>query len=197
MKKLQEVRKRLRPGQVYRREDLAKWSTSVDRHLKQLVESGDLTKLGGGLYYRPKNSFFGKVPANSKKLVKAFLKDDRFLLTSLNDYNALSVGTTQLYNETIVYNHKRHGEFLLGGKRFNFVLKPYFPKKVTKEFLLVDVVNNLSRLAEDHDRVLSGVKRRALDMDNDTLRRVAHKYGAVRTRKFFDTLTEGTDRHAA
>ena len=49
MKKLQEVRNKLRPGQVYRREDLAKWSTSVDRHLKELVASGDLVKLSGGI----------------------------------------------------------------------------------------------------------------------------------------------------
>ncbi|MDE3037841.1 MAG: hypothetical protein KGJ21_05285 [Pseudomonadota bacterium] len=197
MKKLQELKRHLRPGQVYRREDLGKWSTSVDRHLKQLVESGELTKLAGGLYYRPKTNVFGKAPASSGNLVKAFLKDDRFLLTSLNHYNALSVGTTQLYNETLVYNHKRQGEFKLGGKRFNFVLKPYFPKKATKEFLLVDLVNNLNRLAEDHDRVLSGVKRRALEMDQAALQRAAHKYGAVRTRKFFDALAEGTDQHAA
>jgi hypothetical protein len=197
MKKLQEMKKHLRPGQVYRREDLAEWSTSVDRHLKELVESGDLTKLRSGLYYRPKDSVFGKVPASNENLVKAFLRDDRFLLTSLNDYNGLGVGTTQLYNETLVYNHKRQGEFKLGGKRFNFVLKPYFPKTLTKEFLLVDVVNNLNRLAEDRDQVLSRVKKRALEMDNVALMRAAHKYGAVRTRKFFDALAEGTDRRAA
>lgn len=35
---------------AYRRADLARWSTSVDRHLKELVESGTLKKLSGGLY---------------------------------------------------------------------------------------------------------------------------------------------------
>ena len=188
MKKLQEVRNKLRPGQVYRREDLAKWSTSVDRHLKELVASGDLVKLSGGLYSCPKQTVFGAAPASNENLVRAFLKDDRFLVTSPNDYNSLSVGTTQLYNETVVYNHKRQGQFKLGGKVLTFRLKPYFPKTATKEFLLVDLVNNLNRLAEDQNEVLSRVKERAADMDAAALLRAANKYGAVRTRKFFESL---------
>ena len=35
----------LRPGRVYRREDLAGLSTAVDRHLRELVASGKLRKL--------------------------------------------------------------------------------------------------------------------------------------------------------
>ena len=42
MTKLQEMKKHLRPGQAYRREDLARWSNAVDRHLRQLVEDGTL-----------------------------------------------------------------------------------------------------------------------------------------------------------
>jgi hypothetical protein len=37
----------------------------------------------------------------------------------------------------VVYNHKRHGEFSLGGRKFAFRVKPSFPKTLTKEFLLV------------------------------------------------------------
>ena len=114
MSTLNEVKKHLRPGRVYRRVELAHWSNAVDRHLRQLQEDGTLTKLSGGLYYRPKKTAFGEAPAEDAKLVKTFLKDDRFLLTSPNAFNALGVGTTQLYNETVVYNHKRHGRFKLG-----------------------------------------------------------------------------------
>ena len=49
--------------------------------------------------------------------MEAFLRDHRFLLTSPNAYNSLAFGTTQLYNQTVVYNHKRHGQFELGGGR--------------------------------------------------------------------------------
>ena len=134
MNTLEEVKKHLRPGQVYRRADLAKWSRSVDRHLSQLVSDNTLVKLRRGVYLYPKQSRFGKLPANPEKLVRVFLKDDDFLLTSANDYNALGVGTTQLYNSQIVYNHKRHGKFKLGGQSFDFRMKPRYPKKVTREF---------------------------------------------------------------
>src|SRR3977135_602672 len=145
MTKLQELKRRLKPGRVYRREDLAHWSNAVDRHLKQLVDEGTLTKLAGGLYAYPKQTVFGKTPAEDDKLVATFLKDHRFLLASPNAYNSLGVGTTQLYDKTVVYNHKRHGLFVLGGRKFAFRMKPSFPKTLTKEFLLVDLVNNLDQ----------------------------------------------------
>src|SRR5260221_3227348 len=169
MTKLQEFRSRLRPGQVYRRQDLARWSTSVDRHLKQLVESGVLKKLSGGLYAYPKETVFGQAPAKDSDVVSAFLKDDRFLLASPNAYNSLGVGTTQLYDKTVVYNHKRHGLFALGGRTFDFRVKPSFPKSLSSEFLLVDLVNNLDRLAESKKEVLARVKRRASSFDASRL----------------------------
>src|SRR3954452_963179 len=147
MTKLQQLKKHLRPGRVYRREELAQWSSAVDRHLKQLVDDGTLTKLAGGLSLSPRNTVFGKAPAEDHQVVESFLKDRRFLLASPNAYGSLGVGTTQLYDKTVVYNHKRHGDFLLGGRKFAFRVRPSFPKSLTKEFLLVDLVNNLDQLA--------------------------------------------------
>lgn len=187
MTKLQELKKRLRPGQVYRREHLARWSNAVDRHLKQLVEEGTLTKLAGGLYAYPQETVFGKAPAEDDRLVEAFLKDDRFLLASPNAYNSLGVGTTQLYDKTVVYNHKRHGDFVLGRRKFAFRLRPSFPKSLTKEFLLVDLVNNLDRLAENRQEVLARVAEKAASCDVRRLERASHNYGNVRTKKFFSS----------
>src|ERR1700688_4065635 len=177
MTKLQALKRHLRPGQVYRREDLARWSNAVDRHLKQLVSDGTLTKLAGGLYLYPKETVFGKAPAEDDKLVEAFLKDDRFLLASPNAYNSLGVGTTQLYDKTVVYNHKRHGDFQLGGRKFAFRVKPHFPKSLTREFLLVDLVNNLDALAEAKSEVLDRVKERASAFDGPRLRGAVRDYG--------------------
>jgi hypothetical protein len=198
MSKLEELKTHLRPGQVYRREDLAKWSNAVDRHLKQLLADGTLTKLSGGLYSCPKKTVFGDAPADDAKLVETFLKDHRFLVASPNAYNVLGVGTTQLYNETVVYNHKRHGRFALGGRTFEFRVKPDFPKALSPEFLLVDLVNNLDRLAENRDRVLERVKEKAPSYDLPRLQRVVRDYGTVRAKKFFaPLLANDTARHAA
>jgi hypothetical protein len=196
MTKLQELKRHLRPGEVYRREDLARWSNSVDRHVKQLVAEGTLTKLAGGLYAYPKQTVFGKAPPEDDRLVKTFLKNNRFLLASPNAYNNLGVGTTQLYDKTVVYNRKRHGEFALGGRRFEFRMKPSFPKKLTGEFLLVDLVNNLDRLAESRNEVLARVKERAADYDPARLQKAAREYGNVGTRKFFaEALKADTASH--
>lgn len=186
MTKLEELKTHLRPGRVYRRAELAQRSNAVDRHLKQLVSEGTLRKLAGGLYLYPKPTVFGKAPAEDDQLVASFLKDRRFLLASPNAYNSLGVGTTQLYDKTVVYNHKRHGVFTLGGRKFDFRVKPSFPRSLSKEFLLVDLVNNLDRLAESKSEVLARVKERAASYDAPRLCRAARDYGNVRTKKFFD-----------
>ena len=183
MKKLEAIKKHLKPGEVYRRSDVQKWSTAVDRHLQQLVNEGVLEKLSGGLYYAPKQSVFGKAPADEQELIKSFLKDDRFAVTSLSDYNTLGVGTTQLYNERKVYNYKRHGLFKLGNRSFNFVRKPYVPRKVTKEFLLVDLLNNIKDLEEDQAVLLDNVKQKAKELDKRVLKQLVRDFGTVGTKK--------------
>jgi hypothetical protein len=49
--------------------------------------------------------------------------------------------------------------------------KPSFPKTLTKEFLLVDLVNNLDQLAEAKSEVLERVRERATSYDVQRLRR--------------------------
>ena len=186
MSRLDQLKKHLRPGRVYRREDLARWSRSVDRHARELLDQGVLTKLRNGLYYCPENSVFGQVPPDDAELVRSFLREDEFLLTSFNAYNALGVGTTQLYNQSIVYNHKRHGVFNLGGRVFEFRRKPRFPKKLTQEFLVVDLLNNLQELAEDEQEVKTGALRKLQDLSATTMRRAARLYGKVSTRKLVE-----------
>lgn len=183
MTALQKIKSRLKPGNAYRRSDIKRWSNAVDRHLHQLKEEKVLFKLSSGMYYYPKESPFGPVPPTENKIVKSFLKNDRFLLISRNAYNILGVGTTQIYNETIIYNHKRHGFFQLGMRSFRFVLKQHFPSDLCEEFLLVDLVNHIDQLAENRERVLSLVKIKAQSMNQKKLKNTLLKYGGVRAKK--------------
>jgi hypothetical protein len=195
MTKAQELKKHLRPGKVYRRRDLAQWSKAVDRHLQELVADGTLTRLAPGLYAFPKETVFGKAPPEDDKLVGTFLNDDRFLVASPNAYNSLGVGTTQLYDWTVVYNHKRHGNFVLGGRKFDFRMKPSFPSTLSREFLLVDLVNNLDRLAESKKEVLERVRESAASYDMPRLQRAVRDYGNLKTKKFFSALANGVAPH--
>ena len=186
--KLSELKKHLIRGKVYRRAELAKWSKSVDRHLEILLQEGTLQKLSQGIFYYPKETVFGIAPPEEEELIRSFLKDDRFLLTSPNAYNSLGVGTTQLYNKRIVYNHKRHREYELGNRLFSFCIKPHFPKKITPEFLLVDLVNNLEKLAEDLHDILKNISFKVLSMDMKKLEHSVLEYGNAKAKKILIPL---------
>ena len=174
---------RLQTGRVYRREDLARMSKAVDRQLSELVSTGVLKKLAQGLYYAPKQSSFGPLPPTDEQVVRGFLRNKDFLVFSPSSYNTVGLGTTQLYNSTLVYNYKRHGVFKLGNRQFHFRVKPRFPKKLTPEFLYVDLLNNLDVLAEDRDEVLSQARTKLLSFNQKLLQKALDSYGNMATRK--------------
>jgi hypothetical protein len=182
MKNAEKLKNAMQTGQVYRRQDLEGFSTAVDRDLKTLVAGHEVQKLGGGLYYRPGKNSFGVTPPDDRGLVRAFLKTDDFLLTSYNHFNQLGLGLTQTYNHYVVYNHKRSGDFTLAGKRFTFRLVPAFPRELSKEFLLVDLFNNLKRLPDNTHLVRRNLKSRLSEFDVKAVRECLAQYGRPASR---------------
>jgi len=75
-------------------------------------------------------------------------------------------------------------------------MRSSFPKKLSKEFLLVDLVNNLDRLAESKREVLERVQERVPSFDVPRLRKAAREYGNVRTKKFFSAVAADMALHA-
>lgn len=184
-----KLKSKLRPGHVYRRATLTALSGSTDRLLQDMMADGTLKKVYQGMYLRPKVSRFGDLPAEPYTLCRAFLKDDNFLLTSPNDFNTLGLGTTQLYNCYVVYNHKRSGRFELGGFTFEFRKKPNFPKKASKEYLVVDLLNNLEHLAEDHSNVLSRVENKMPELNLKRMRSQVKRFADEPTKSFFKEVS--------
>lgn len=174
-----------RAGRVFRRKDISGQSANVDRELSRRLQTGQVCKAARGLYYVPKQTPFGPVPPEPERLLAKFLGDKRFLVFNPSAYNTLGLGTTQLYNRTTVYNHKRHGNFNLAGFEFDFRQKRQFPsaKQVTREFWLVDMLNNLSTLAEDPTTVLQRLQAKLATFDAVQLATAARLYGTEHTRK--------------
>jgi len=187
MQKLQELKSHLKSGRLYKRAELEKWSKSVDRHLSQLLSMEILSKVGPGLYYAPKKNAFGIEPPNEEKLVQKYLDNSKFLITSFNIYNKLELGTTQLYNHKVVYNHLKSGDVKLGNKVFTFRKKSSFPTKQTAEFAVVDLVNNLDQLAEDQPKVLENVQKKVKELDPKAFSIAVEKYGTKKTRQLLAT----------
>ena len=193
---MEALRQHIEPGQVYRRSDLEYYSSAIDRHLGILTRDGSLVKLNQGLYYAPIFSKFGMVPPEDKVLVKSFLKDSDFLMVKPNLYNTLGLGLTQLYNTTWVYNHKRKGEFKLNGKTFEFKIKSSFPNQLTKEFLLVDLLNNLDELADDKNQTLKNLPKNLNGINDDELMRVTQQHGSGRTKQLLKSIYRNKIQHA-
>ena len=184
MRNAGKLLKAMKRGRVYRRQELTGFSTAVDRDLKTLVESDTIKKLAGGLYCRPRANAFGATPPEEKDLVRAFLKTDDFLLTSYNHFNQLGLGLTQVYNNYIVYNHKRAGEYTLGGKRFKFLMVPAYPDKLSKEYLLVDLLNNLKKLPDNTSTIHENLKSRWEEFDNQKVGVYLDRYGKASAKEF-------------
>ena len=180
---LERLRKHLKPGVVYRRRDLTALSTNLDRHLKELVNEGSLRKLQHSLYLRSESSSFGEAPAGENELLKTFLRSNKFLAYSPNTFNSLGLGTTQLYNVRTVLNQKRHGSFLINGRSYFFHRRLKVPAKLTKEVLVVELLNNLKKLAEDPDELLDSLKSQLSSFDQQSLLTAAKHYGTYSTQK--------------
>jgi hypothetical protein len=197
MSALTELKRHLRPGQVYRRKDLARWSNAVDRHVQQLLDEGRLEKVSAGVYMAPRKTKFGVAPAKTEKLLASFLGDDRFLVVSPSAFNGLGVGTTQLHNEPVVYNHKRHGRFKLDGRVYDFRMRSSVPKRLSKEVLLVDLLHNLDRLPEDQAAILPRALAKAREMDRGRLARAVREFGSARAERLLAPVFEPTSGHIA
>ena len=206
-KAVNRLREFIVPGQVYRRADLAVFSSNVDRYLARLVAEGHIKKVSQGMYSAPRATPFGEVPPEMESLVKAFLKDDHFVVYGPSQFNSLGLGTTQLYNRLTVFNRKRVGEFTLGGRTFTFHRWREAPKKLTPEFLIVELLNRLDDLAEDRDQVLARLKEKlapvfpvfpvlndalsekSYPINKRKLRFAATHYGTLTTQKLLASLS--------
>ena len=178
----------LTPGHVYRREDLQKLSSNVDRYLKSLVMTGVLEKLQHGLYLSPKTSEFGESFPDEKSLLESFLKDDHFVVYSPNAFNTLGLGMTQLYSEKVVFNRKRHGEFELCGRKYFFYRWREAPKKLSKEFLVVELLNRLPEMAENHNHLEEQLRLQVSSLNQPKFNYALMHYGTKSAQLRFQKL---------
>lgn len=193
MNTLDRVKKHLVPGRTYRRSDLAELSSNVDRHLQSLVSEGLLKKLSTGLYVAPKTTAFGDSPPEEDSLLKTFLKDDHFVVYSPSQFNTLGLGSTQLYNTRVVFNRKRTGEMVVGGRNYTFRLWREAPKTLTKEFLVVEFLNQLNKLAEDRNLLLKNLRKNLSEMNAAKLNRAVKRFGTLSAQKKLKSLLQDED----
>ncbi|MFC1529570.1 hypothetical protein ACFL6R_02525 [Gemmatimonadota bacterium] len=183
------INPRLSPGAVYRTSDLSKWASNPSRTADRLVREGELVYLTKGLYYRPRMSRFGKVPPDHQKLLRAFLKDDRFLITGPEFWTELGLGATAVFSHTLVYNTKRSGYFNLGGRAY-YLRRIPFPVHPPAEWFVVDLIEHYDMAGVSIEMLkdkLANALREAR-FNRKLLSQMGNKYGKKRTRKLIEEV---------
>ena len=67
-------------------------------------------------------------------------------------------------------------------------MKHRFPRKLTEEFLLVDLMNNLKSLAEDKEMLKDKVREKVFQMDTKKLKATVKRYANTSSKKYFDSV---------
>lgn len=194
---LENMKSKLEEGSVYRRSEFEDLTSNVDRNLARLVKEGHLKKVQNGLYHCPRNTPFGEAPPNESELLSKFLNDDHFVVYSPSMFNSLGLGTTQLYNKVVVFNRKRHGEMKLGGKTYYFHRWREAPKELTKEFLLVEMLNRLNTLAEDRNFVLENLEKKLGEFNLLKLYKALNRFGRKSTDMLLRPMLEQSSHVSA
>ena len=139
-------------GKVYRTRELAKYDSNPTRLAASLVKRGLLRRLRSGLFYAPKRGAFGEVSPSEAALLKGYFGGKPYLRSGPSVWNALGLGTTAVESVPLVYNTTKTGTETLGDKQFEF-RRVKFPRKVDREYLVVDLFENLDRAGADSEAV--------------------------------------------
>lgn len=180
----------LRPGAVYRTRDIGKWSANPSRLAKRLVAEGQLVPLRHGLYVHPKHGRFGAVPPDDCELMRAFVGGS-FVFTGPDRWNALGLGSTAMFASPLVYNTKRSGNFVFGGRTFR-LRRVDFPRQPSPEWFVIDLLEHADEAGADRANLASALTRAVAHerFDRARLRRMARRFGSARTQAIVDSAIE-------
>ena len=169
----------LHPGTVYRTAALRRWGGNPTRLAHRLEREGTVQRLGHGLVYVPKQTRFGPVPPTDEALLDAFLDGTPYLVSGPPRWNALGLGSTAMHVNPLVYNTKRTGVFVIGGRSFE-LQRVAFPSVPSAEWFLVDLLRHADSACMDRKDLLDNLVR-ALAVgrfDHERLLLAAQQFGS-------------------
>jgi hypothetical protein len=178
----QAARPNLKPGKAYRTRELYRFGANPARLARRLVREGKLQQAAHGLFYAPVKSRFGQAPPSEEEILRGFLGLSPFVITGPPKWNALGLGATAMFAATLVYNHRRTGEFTFDGRRF-LLRRVYFPERPTPEWYVVDLLQHHdmagASLTELEERLVATLREGR--WQRERLRAMAERYGTKAT----------------
>jgi len=167
---------------VYRTKYFARWGKNPARLVQRLVKEARLHELAHGLYCVLGKSRFGAVPPSDDALLRAFLESEDYVVTGPPAWNTLGLGATAMFAATLVYNRKRSGKFVLGGRTF-LLRRVAFPAHPSREWFAVDLIEHQAMAGVDPEALVVGMQRevRAGRLDAAVLGEMAASYATQAT----------------
>jgi hypothetical protein len=84
----------------------------------------------------------------------------------------------------------------IDGKTFEFKLKSSFPKNISREYLLVDLLNNLDNLAEDQTQAIAKLPNNVRSFNTAALMKATQQYGTGKTKRTLKSIVRNVLQHA-
>jgi hypothetical protein len=114
--------------------------------------------------------------------MRAFLDGGPFVFTGPDRWNALGLGTTAVFARPLVYNTKRSGHFIFGGREF-LLRRVAFPEVQPPEWFVVDLLENADHAAASREELTISLTAalRAGKFARDELLEMSKRYGSRRT----------------
>jgi hypothetical protein len=190
---------RLPKGYVFTYVDFTtevKQKEAVIKALNRMVESGKITKLSKGKYYKAENTPFGKLQPNQAQVVKDLLEEDGKItgyLTGYSIYNQLGLctqvsNTIQIGKNQIRPNFKRERYTISFVKQKNTITKENIPL-----LQLLDAIRYIKKIpdasVESSCMRFLVIIKNFTDKEINTLVRLVFKYPPA-TRALLGALLE-------
>jgi hypothetical protein len=123
-------------------------------------------------------------------VLRAFLGGAPFVVTGSDRWNPLGLGANAVLAATLVYNTKRSGRFVFGGRPY-LLRRVRFPSRPTAEWSVVDLIENaeMAGAARSEIERLLGVALAGRRFDAGRLREAAAEYGTRATRALIGRAT--------
>lgn len=197
-----EVRNRIDSfdsGLVIKYSDLTDITDNVlalSKALSRMVKANKLEKIEKGVFYKPKNSKFGKISPNINEIIKKELEKNGQItgyVTGVNLYNKLGL-TTQISNVIEIATNKRKVSKEIMGNKVKFI---QVNSEITSENIpllqILDTIKNLKKIPDsnlDENYKILKYKINELSMNNkERIRDLVLNYSPF-TRALLGTILE-------
>ncbi len=150
-KEVKKIISKKRDGEVITYDDFAKLGNlnSVALALSRLYKSGEIGKLGKGLFYKPKKTKFGELKPSENEILKALLKKNKQgFVSGVSSQNKMGL-TTQVPNKLIISGKLERHERVIGNLTIKYRKSDIpFENKNFEHLQVVDAVKNIKRIPD-------------------------------------------------